>query len=93
MVCLRRTDANQTLASIVDFLRANPGAKAVISGYHDPAGNAAHNYELAKDRAMNVRDTLAATGISTDRIILQKPVETTGSGDPAEARRVEVSVQ
>jgi hypothetical protein len=31
-------------------------------------------------------------GIGSDRVILQKPVETTGSGKPADARRVEVSV-
>jgi outer membrane protein OmpA-like peptidoglycan-associated protein len=81
------------LATIVAYLKANPAAKGVISGFHDPRGNKAANEELAKNRAKTVREVLRAAGIDESRIVMQKPVETTGSGDNAEARRVELSVE
>jgi len=86
-------DAEQTLAPIVEWLKANASAKAIISGYHDPRGNLAVNEELAKNRAKAVRDALKAAGIDEARIELRKPVSTEGDGDLAEARRVEVSVE
>lgn len=87
------TTVNTTLAEVIAYLKANPGAKAVISGYHDPSGNRAHNEDLALNRARNVRGALAAVGIEGDRVVMQKPSETTGTGKPEEARRVEVGVQ
>ena len=86
-------DADQTLAPIVEWLKANTDAKAIISGYHDPRGNQAVNAELAKNRAKAVRDALKVAGIDEARIELRKPVSTEGNGDLAEARRVEVSVE
>lgn len=86
-------DANASLAPIVAYLQANAGAKAVISGFHDPTGNRDANQDLAKNRAKAVREQLKAAGIAEDRIVLQKPQETTGTGTDPEARRVEVSVQ
>ncbi|MFN7571612.1 MAG: OmpA family protein [Betaproteobacteria bacterium] len=86
-------DSEASLAPIVAYLQANAGAKAVISGFHDPTGNRDANHELAKNRAKAVRDQLKAAGIAEDRIVLQKPQETTGTGTDPEARRVEVSVQ
>jgi outer membrane protein OmpA-like peptidoglycan-associated protein len=64
-----------------------------ISGYADPSGNVEQNLELAKQRAMTVRDALKAAGVAEDRIVLKKP-ETVivGAGKDAEARRVEISV-
>lgn len=85
--------AGDALKSIVTFLGANATSKAVISGFHDPTGDKAQNEELAKDRANAVRESLKAAGIAEERIVMQKPTETTGTGDPAEARRVEVSIQ
>ncbi|MGL4232740.1 MAG: OmpA family protein [Casimicrobium sp.] len=82
-----------SVARIVTYLKATPSAKAVISGFHDPRGNKAQNELLAKDRAKSVRDDLRAAGIDDARIVMKKPEETTGSGDLAEARRVELSVE
>jgi len=65
----------------------------VISGYHDATGNAQQNADIAKQRAMNVRDAIKAGGVADDRFDLQKPAVTEGSGDNKEARRVEVSVK
>ncbi|MBK7954185.1 MAG: sodium-translocating pyrophosphatase [Candidatus Accumulibacter sp.] len=86
-------DLGKTLEVIVVHAKANPTAKLAISGYHDPSGNQATNEEIAKSRAIAVREALKNVGISEDRIELKKPVDTTGTGGPEEARRVEVSVQ
>ena len=69
------------------------GHTVVISGYHDATGSAALNAELAKKRALAVRDALVAQGVPADRITLEKPAETTGGASAAEARRVEVTVK
>ncbi|WP_042423261.1 OmpA family protein [Comamonas granuli] len=80
--------ANEALADIVQGVAA--GQKAVVSGFHDATGDAALNAELAKNRALAVRDALQALGVAEDRIELKKPEATQGSGSNAEARRVEV---
>ena len=86
-------DAAKALAPIVDALSGQPSLHAVVSGYHDASGDAQANAELAKQRAFAVRDALQAAGVAADRIDLEKPQETVGGADPAEARRVEVSVR
>jgi outer membrane protein OmpA-like peptidoglycan-associated protein len=63
---------------------------AVVSGFHDATGDAALNAELAKQRALAVRDALKGLGVAEDKIELKKPEETTATGSNAEARRVEV---
>ncbi len=69
------------------------GKKAVISGYHDTTGDPARNEELAKQRALAVRDALMALGIGEDKLELKKPEVTTADGSNAEARRVEVRLE
>jgi outer membrane protein OmpA-like peptidoglycan-associated protein len=68
------------------------GRKAVVSGFHDTTGDAAVNEQLAKRRAETVRGVLIGLGVPADRIDLRKPAVTTGSGNNAEARRVEVKL-
>lgn len=69
------------------------GRKAVISGYHDTTGDPAKNEELAKQRAITVRDVLVGLGVPQDRVTLEKPaVAVGGQGDNAAARRVEVKL-
>ena len=67
------------------------GQKLVISGFHDSTGDPAKNAELAKQRALAVRDALKAAGVAESGIELKKPETATGSGNNAEARRVEVA--
>jgi K(+)-stimulated pyrophosphate-energized sodium pump len=69
------------------------GKRAVLSGFTDASGDPAKNEELAKQRAFAVRDALKAVGIAEDKIELKKPEMLTGSGDMAQARRVEVALQ
>lgn len=82
--------ANDALAGIVKGVAE--GKKAVVSGFHDATGDAAQNAELAKNRALAVREALKALGVAEDRIELKKPEETQASGSNAEARRVEVAL-
>jgi ammonium transporter, Amt family len=79
------------LKAVADYLAAHPADKVQLSGYVDSTGPADVNKELAKARAMAVRDALKAVGVPEDRIVLQKPEDTTaGSGE--EARKVEVTL-
>jgi outer membrane protein OmpA-like peptidoglycan-associated protein/uncharacterized protein YidB (DUF937 family) len=83
-----------TAKGIVEYLKANASSKAVVSGFNDPTGNAAANAELSKKRAKGVAATLKAAGIADDRILLEKPADTTGSAlSNSEARRVEVTIR
>jgi cytochrome c oxidase subunit II len=82
-----------SLESVVAYLMANPSAVATVSGYHDPTGDKAYNEDLAKRRAQAVKDAMLAAGVPEAQIEMVKPVETTGTGDLAEARRVEVGIK
>ncbi|MBX9401780.1 sodium-translocating pyrophosphatase [Lysobacter sp. BMK333-48F3] len=86
-------DAAAELAGVAAALKAEPERKARISGFHDTSGSAATNAELAKQRAQAVQAWLESQGIAAERIELDKPAVTTGSGDAREARRVEVAVE
>ena len=83
------------LAALVDELKAKPAAKISISGYHSAAGTLAQNQELAKQRALAVRDSLVASGIATTRVTLEKPQQTAANvtGEDPTSRRVEVTVR
>ena len=86
-------DAAKSLEPAVAKAKANPAAKVTISGYHDASGNLETNQELAKQRAIAVREAIkAAAGVGDDRFDMKKPELTQGTGTEAEARRVEVSV-
>lgn len=80
--------------ALVDYLRANGGAKAVVSGYSDPTGSAATNAAMSQQRAQAVSAALQAAGVAAASIVLEKPADITGTGDTnAESRRVEVTIR
>lgn len=81
-------------AAVKAYVDANPAATLAVSGFNDPTGNAAANAELSKNRAKNVKAALESMGIAADRVLLEKPAETTGTGaNNAESRRVEVVIK
>lgn len=83
-----------TAKTLVEHLKTNASSKAVVSGYNDPTGNAAANAELSKNRAKGVAAALKAAGIADDRVVLEKPTDTTGSNlSNSQARRVEVTIR
>ncbi|MCB4366393.1 OmpA family protein [Hydrogenophaga taeniospiralis] len=71
---------------------AKSGKRLVLSGFHDATGNPVTNAALAKRRALAVRDALVGAGVSSMALELRKPEESTGSGNDAEARRVDVTI-
>lgn len=82
--------AAEALAAVIKGVES--GRKAVVSGFHDTTGDAAINEQLAKKRAEMVRDVLVGLGVPAAKVDLQKPAVTAGSGNDAEARRVEVKL-
>lgn len=80
------------IASVADALKADAGKKIGITGYTDKTGNQDANVELAKKRAVGVREALKAAGVAEDRITMQPPifVDIGKDGADAEARRVEI---
>jgi len=82
--------AAEALAAVIKGVES--GRKAVVSGFHDTTGDAAINEQLAKRRAEMIRDVLVGLGVPASKVDLQKPAVTAGSGNNAEARRVEVKL-
>jgi len=81
----------QTIAQLAQALQGIDGQVAV-TGYADRTGSPEQNLELAKDRATAVREVLVAEGVDEDQIVMSPPTFVTGSGEDAEARRVEITL-
>ena len=83
--------AKEALTDVVAAAKA--GKHLTISGYHDSTGSAELNAELAKKRAMSVRDALLAEGVPETSLNLKKPeaMPNTHGNDP-QARRVDVKI-
>jgi membrane fusion protein (multidrug efflux system) len=62
-----------------------------VTGYADRTGDYAANVELAKKRAVAVRDELVSLGVNAQRIKLLAPANVTGSGSDDQARRVDIA--
>jgi outer membrane protein OmpA-like peptidoglycan-associated protein len=86
-------DALTQLSPLLTAAKETRGARWVVSGYHDASGDAAANAELAKQRALAVRDLLVTAGVGSSAIDLSKPMMTMGGVDAREARRVEVTLR
>jgi len=84
-------DGEVALGAIRGAAAAAPARRLVISGFHDASGDPAFNHDLAKQRAIAVREALVAQGVDRARVALRKPESTTGGGvDDPQGRRVEV---
>lgn len=83
-------EAVAELASVKAAVDAAPARKLVLSGFHDTTGDPAMNAELAKKRAVAVREALKAAGVDAARIHLRKPESTAVDGQAEHARRVEI---
>lgn len=83
-------ESKKTLDDLIAHLKANAAAKVEITGYTDKQGNLQNNMELAKNRAVGVRDALIAAGVAKDRINMKPPATVEAGGDPKQARRVDI---
>jgi len=70
---------------------AAEGGNVAITGHTDKTGDAAANEELAKQRALAVRDALMAAGVAESGIVMQPPMFVTGAINDREARRVDIT--
>jgi len=87
-------DGNAKLAAIAEAIKKD-NLKVGITGYTDRTGDVAKNEELAKSRALTVRDALKAAGVAEASMEMKPPmfVEVGAGGSDAEARRVDISRQ
>ena len=86
------TDSKERLEGLVAKARSSSDLRLAVAGFHDKTGDPAVNADLAKQRALAVRNLLVAAGVTEGRIVMNPPAETTGGSDDREARRVEVGV-
>ncbi len=84
--------ANATITAAAEAIKKD-GLKVALTGYTDKTGDVAKNEELAKSRALAVRDALKAAGVAEGNIEMRAPVfvEAGAGGADAEARRVEIN--
>jgi membrane fusion protein (multidrug efflux system) len=84
-------EATRLLKGFAPAIKA--GANPIdVTGFADRTGNRAANVELAKRRAMAVREALIAEGVAAERVRLKPPQDVTGPGSDHDARRVEIAV-
>ncbi len=86
-------DGRASVQRAARTLSAGLAARVALSGYVDASGNAATNSELAKHRALAVREALLAAGVPAEAVELRKPQQITAEGSPDEARRVDLLLQ
>jgi len=68
------------------------GTSVALTGYADRTGAQRTNVDLAKLRAIAVRNALVGAGIDPRRIVLKPPVDVTGAGSDDKARRVDIGM-
>jgi len=68
------------------------GTSVALTGYTDRTGSQRTNVDLAKLRAVAVRNALVGAGIDPRRVVLKPPVDVTGSGSDDRARRVDIGM-
>ncbi len=81
--------ATQAIQAVAASLK-NGASAVTITGYTDRTGNHDANVELARQRAIAVRDALVKAGVAIDRLQLKEPLDITGSGNDTDARRVDI---
>jgi outer membrane protein OmpA-like peptidoglycan-associated protein len=84
------------LEIVSQILKADPGRKITLSGHTDALGTEPYNHQLSADRAIIVRDFLAAAGVSASQIVTiakgasqpRRPNVTETGEDNPDGRRV-----
>jgi outer membrane protein OmpA-like peptidoglycan-associated protein len=89
------SSAAKLLEPVVKAIMTQAAGKALVSGFHSATGDLATNQELAKQRAVAVRDALKAAGLPEDRVVLDKPLQAEAnlSGEDPKARKVDIRLQ
>jgi outer membrane protein OmpA-like peptidoglycan-associated protein len=82
--------AQWMLNEIVDIMARTPGLVLVISGHADRTGNPETNLRLSRQRAERVRDYIARSGLSKDRLVLNFFGDNRSGGANPEDRKVSI---
>jgi outer membrane protein OmpA-like peptidoglycan-associated protein len=61
--------ADQSLATLAEFLRTHPERSVLIEGHTDGTGALEYNFDLSRRRAVAVKSRLEAAGIPPERIL------------------------
>jgi hypothetical protein len=83
-------EGKATISGAAAILAAE-GGNVAVTGHTDKTGDAAANEELAKQRALAVRDALMAAGVAESSIVMQPPMFVTGAVNDRAARRVDIT--
>ncbi|MEI6317782.1 MAG: photosynthetic reaction center cytochrome PufC [Pseudomonadota bacterium] len=81
--------AKAEIDKAVKAAMADASVKIALSGFTDRTGNPQANLDLARNRAVAVRDALTAAGVPAARIDMRKPEFVIGGAD-ASSRRVDL---
>jgi len=81
--------AKSEIDKAVKAAMVDGSVKIALSGFTDRTGNAQANLELARNRAVAVRDALTTAGLPAARIEMRKPEFVIGGAD-ANSRRVDL---
>ena len=81
----------QALTQVLEAAKSGRGL--VISGFHDPTGDAQKNAALAAQRAQVVQVALKEAGVAPAQIIMRNALPVSPNESYAASRRVEISVQ
>ena len=82
----------EAIKAVAAMLRGNKDAKIQVSGFTDKTGDPDKNKELAKARALAVKDAMIAVGVAETQIVLVRPDLVMTVGNAEEARRVELTL-
>jgi outer membrane protein OmpA-like peptidoglycan-associated protein len=80
------------IGEVAGVLKQFPNASVTVTGYADPAGDAAANKKLAAQRTTAVKQALAAQGLQAAKL-MTNVVGETGDAAVPENRRVELLVK
>ena len=82
----------EAIKAVAAMLKGNKDAKIQVSGFTDKTGDPDKNKELAKARALAVKDAMIAAGVAETQIVLVRPDLVMTVGNAEEARRVELTL-
>jgi membrane fusion protein, multidrug efflux system len=82
----------QGLIATLAGTHASDTRRFAITGYTDPTGTTERNVDLARRRAVAVRDALTTAGVDAARIDMRPPRDVEAAGNAALARRVDLFV-
>jgi photosynthetic reaction center cytochrome c subunit len=81
--------AKTEIDKAVKAVAADRAVKIALSGFTDRTGNAQANLDLARNRAVAVREALTTAGVPAAQIEMRKPEFVVGGAD-ANSRRVDL---